>query len=142
MTGNELKMALVNTRHVVGALSPYKTRRISTYIDEHLSERCRTDQLARVAGLSPSHFSRAFHRRFGVPLQQYVQKQRVAMAQGMLMTPAPLTEIALSCGLNDQSQLCRLFRRWVGQSPGAWRRTMRGQAQRNTLLSGQSLQTP
>jgi AraC-like DNA-binding protein len=64
------------------------------------------------------------------------------MAQGMLMTPAPLTEIALSCGLNDQSQLCRLFRRWVGQSPGAWRRTMRGQAQRNTLLSGQSLQTP
>jgi AraC-like DNA-binding protein len=71
-----------------------------------------------------------------------MQKQRVAMAQGMLMTNAPLTEIALSCGLADQSQLCRLFRRWVGQSPGAWRRTMRGQAVRDTLVSGHSLQTP
>jgi AraC family transcriptional regulator len=106
---------------VMGALSPYKTQRISAYIDAHLSQRCRTDELARVAGLSPSYFSRAFHRRFGLPVQRYMQKQRVAMAQGMLMTNAPLTEIALSCGLADQSQLCRLFRRWVGQSPGAWR---------------------
>jgi AraC-like DNA-binding protein len=71
-----------------------------------------------------------------------MQKQRVAMAQGMLMTNAPLTEIALNCGLADQFQLCRLFRRWVGQSPGAWRRTMRGQAVRDTLVSGHSLQTP
>jgi AraC family transcriptional regulator len=111
---------------VIGALSQHKTQRISAYIDAHLSERCRTDELARVVGLSPSYFSHAFHRRFGLPVQRYVQKQRVAMAQGMLMTPAPLTDIALNCGLGDQSQLCRLFRRWVGQSPGAWRRTMRG----------------
>jgi AraC family transcriptional regulator len=127
---------------VMGALSPYKTQRISAYIDAHLSQRCRTDELARVADLSPSYFSRAFHRRFGLPVQRYMQKQRVAMAQGMLMTNAPLTEIALSCGLADQSQLCRLFRRWVGQSPGAWRRTMRGQAVRDTLVSGHSLQIP
>jgi AraC family transcriptional regulator len=120
---------------VVGALSPYKTQRISAYISAHLSQRCRTDKLARVAGLSASHFSRAFRKRFGLPLQQYVQKQRVAMAQGMLMTDAPLTEIALSCGLADQSHLCRIFRRQVGQSPGAWRRTMRGQAIQDTLVS-------
>jgi AraC family transcriptional regulator len=127
---------------VIGALSPHKTQRISAYIDAHLSERCRTDELARVVGLSPSYFSRAFHRRFGLPVQRYVQKQRVAMAQGMLMTPAPLTDIALNCGLGDQSQLCRLFRRWVGQSPGAWRRTMRGKAVCDPLVSSRSLQTP
>jgi AraC family transcriptional regulator len=127
---------------VMGALSPYKTRRISAYISAHLSRRCRTDELARVAGLSASYFSRAFRKRFGLAVQRYVQEQRVALAQRMLMTDAPLTEIALSCGLADQSQLCRLFRRQVGQSPGAWRRTMRGQAIRDALVSGQSLQTP
>src|ERR1700744_5490644 len=145
MTGNGLKMTLVSTRQgspacrwkagasfdgarpptesmprVVGALSAYKTQRISAYIDTHLSERCRTDELARVAGLSPSYFSRAFHKRFGLPVQRYVQKRRVAVAQSMLMTAAPLTEIALNCGMSDQSQLCKLFRRWVGQPPGAW----------------------
>jgi AraC family transcriptional regulator len=127
---------------VIGALSPYKTQRIAAYIDAHLCERCRTDKLAEVAGLSASFFSRAFHKRFGLPVQQYVQKRRVLRAQDMLMTPAPLTEIALSCGLNDQSQLCRLFRRWVGQPPGAWRRTMSGQALRDALPLGQFLQTP
>jgi AraC family transcriptional regulator len=127
---------------VIGALSPFKTHRISTYIGAHLSRRCRTDELARVVGLSASYFSRAFHKRFGLPVQRYVRKQRVALAQGMLMTDAPLTEIAFSCGLADQSELCRLFRRQVGQSPGAWRRTMRGQEARDILVSGQSLQTP
>jgi AraC family transcriptional regulator len=127
---------------VVGALSPYKTQQTSVYIGAHLSRRCRTEDLARVAGLSASYFSRAFHKRFGLPVQRYVQKQRVVMAQGMLMTNAPLTEIALSCGLSDQSQLCRLFRRQVGQSPGAWRRAMRGLALHDALVSGHSLQTP
>jgi AraC-like DNA-binding protein len=108
---------------VIGALAPYKTQRISEHIDAHLSERCRTDELACVAGLSPSDFSHAFHKRFGLPVQWYVQKQRVALAQGMLATAASLTEIALDCGLGDQSQLCRPFdagsARHLGRGPGS-----------------------
>ena len=40
----------------------------------------------------------------------------------MLSTDAPLSEIALDCGLADQAHLSRLFRRIVGETPRAWRR--------------------
>jgi AraC-like DNA-binding protein len=44
-------------------------------------------------------------------------------AQGlMLSTDKALSEIAAECGLADQSHFTRLFRRFVGESPAAWRR--------------------
>jgi AraC family transcriptional regulator len=40
----------------------------------------------------------------------------------MLQTSLPLAQIAVDCGLADQAHFNRSFRRFVGQSPGAWRR--------------------
>ena len=40
----------------------------------------------------------------------------------MLTTDEPLSQIALACGLCDQSHFTRVFRRIVGESPNAWRR--------------------
>jgi AraC-like DNA-binding protein len=56
-----------------------------------------------------------------------VIRRRVERAQGlMLSTDAPLSAIALDCGLADQAHLSRLFRRIVGESPRAWRRARLG----------------
>jgi transcriptional regulator GlxA family with amidase domain len=44
-------------------------------------------------------------------------------AQGlMLTTNTTLGQIALECGFADQAHLSRLFQRFVGESPAAWRR--------------------
>jgi AraC-like DNA-binding protein len=40
----------------------------------------------------------------------------------MLTTDAPLGQIAADCGLADQAHFSKLFRRFVGESPGVWRR--------------------
>jgi AraC family transcriptional regulator len=40
----------------------------------------------------------------------------------MLTTQEPLSQIALACGMADQAHLSKLFRRGVGETPGAWRR--------------------
>jgi AraC family transcriptional regulator len=40
----------------------------------------------------------------------------------MLESDEPLAQIAIACGLCDQSHLCRMFRRVVGVTPRAWRR--------------------
>jgi transcriptional regulator GlxA family with amidase domain len=40
----------------------------------------------------------------------------------MLQTPLPLAQIAIECGWADQAHLNKSFRRFVGESPGAWRR--------------------
>jgi AraC family transcriptional regulator len=78
--------------------------------------------LARVAGLSKGHFTRLFAKRFGSRAQLYIMRRRVAMAQALMLTDAPLSEIALSCGMSDQAHFSKQFRRVVGQSPSVWRR--------------------
>lgn len=106
-----------------GGLSPWQVRKVMCHIEAHLDRTIRNEDLAALARLNPSHFGRAFRNSFGEPPHEYVIRRRVERAQGlMLSTEASLSEIALDCGLADQSHLTRLFRRIVGESPRAWRR--------------------
>lgn len=106
-----------------GGLAPWQVRKVSFFIDAHLDQTIRNDDLAALVRLNPSHFGRAFRNSFGEPPHEYVIRRRVERAQGlMLSTTASLSEIALECGLSDQSHLTRLFRRIAGESPRAWRR--------------------
>ena len=83
-------------------------------------------ELARLLGLSPSQFCRAFKCTFGVPPRDYMLRRRIEVAQAlMLTTPAPLSAIALRCGMCDQPHFTRSFHRIVGETPYAWRRTRR-----------------
>jgi AraC-like DNA-binding protein len=106
-----------------GGLSPWQVRKVMCHIEAHLDRSIKNEDLAALVRLNPSHFGRAFRNSFGEPPHEYVIRRRVERAQGlMLSTDASLSEIALDCGLADQSHLTRLFRRVVGESPRAWRR--------------------
>ena len=110
-------------QEVRGGLSPWQIRKVTSHVEAHLGRPIRNDDLASLVRLNPSHFGRAFRNSFGEPPHEYVIRRRVERAQGlMLSTDAPLSEIALDCGLADQSHLTRLFRRIAGESPRAWRR--------------------
>lgn len=108
---------------VRGGLAPWQVRKVINHVETHLDRPIRNEDLAAIARLNPSHFGRAFRNSLGEPPHEYVIRRRVERAQGlMLSTGASLSEIALDCGLADQSHLTRLFRRAVGESPRAWRR--------------------
>jgi AraC family transcriptional regulator len=106
-----------------GGLAPWQVRRVTAHIDEHLSGCIQCEDLSALANLSLSHFMRAFRDSFGCPPHTYLMKRRMQRAQGlMLTTSTSLGQIALECGFADQSHLSRLFQRFVGESPAAWRR--------------------
>jgi len=106
-----------------GGLAPWQIRKVVNYVETHLERSFRNEDLAALVRLNPSHFGRAFRNSFGEPPHEYVIRRRVERAQGlMLSTNASLSDIALDCGLADQSHLTRLFRRIVGETPRAWRR--------------------
>lgn len=123
----EMGGTAASPEQVRGGLAPWQIHKVSSHIEAHLDQPIRNEELAALVRLNPSHFGRAFRNSFGEPPHEYVIRRRVERAQGlMLSTEASLSEIALDCGLADQSHLTRLFRRFAGESPRAWRRARIG----------------
>lgn len=106
-----------------GGLALWQVKRVESYVADNLGGRIRTTDLAAVAQLSASHFTRAFKETFGETPIDYVARQRMRYAQDLMLRSGEcLSQIALTCGHCDQSHFTRVFRRKVGMSPRAWRR--------------------
>ncbi|WP_404366591.1 helix-turn-helix domain-containing protein [Sphingomonas sp. MMS24-J45] len=107
-----------------GGLASWQVNRTLRYIDARLADPIMVETLASVAQLSTGHFCRAFKITVGETPHAFLIRQRVRRAQMlMLRTDETLSQIASACGLTDQAHLTRLFRRMVGETPLAWRRT-------------------
>ena len=106
-----------------GRLPRWQANRLVTYIEEKLDRTITSEDLTALTGISAGHFFRTFKATFGQAPFAYIASRRIERAQQMMLTTNhPLCQIALDCGLCDQSHLTRLFRRHVGTTPSEWRR--------------------
>jgi AraC-like DNA-binding protein len=106
-----------------GGLAPWQMRKIDQYLRVSLDRSVRVEELARQVSLSASYFSSAFKISFGTTPHLYIIRLRLERAKSLMLTTRDsLSQIALLCGLADQAHLSKLFRREVGDTPGAWRR--------------------
>jgi AraC family transcriptional regulator len=107
----------------VGGLSCWQINLVNAHIDAHIDSPIYIEQLAALARLSFYRFCRVFRNTFGTPPHRYVMHRRIERSKElMLTTDVPLGQIAAECGMADQAHLSKVFRRIVGESPGAWRR--------------------
>ncbi len=85
-------------------------------------EEVRQSDFATFLGMSPSTFSRMFHRELGVPFSRYVNEWRVSLAaQALAGTGRSITEIAFECGFGNLSNFNRRFREIKGMPPRQFR---------------------
>ena len=106
-----------------GGLASWQAKRVAAYVREHIGTRLMVGELAALVRVSLSHFHRRFKITFGEPPALYIMHQRMRLAQDLLVkTGAPLSHVALECGLYDQAHFSRAFRRNVGISPRVFRR--------------------
>ena len=95
---------------------------ISAYIDEHLNSDLTLDSLALRYGVSPRHLNRIFSRHFGIPLGQYLIRQRLKLcAHQLLNTDKQIKEIASDCGFKHQGYFIRQFFKHFSYLPSEYR---------------------
>ncbi|WP_232628666.1 helix-turn-helix domain-containing protein [Methylobacterium sp. Leaf118] len=103
------------------------TRQISdviAFIEADLSTDLRVADLARIAGLSPYHFSRCFQITTGLPPYAFITRRRLDRAAELLLdSRIPVASIATLVGYSDPSQFAAAFKRYKSVSPLMWRRT-------------------
>jgi transcriptional regulator GlxA family with amidase domain len=79
--------------------------------------------LARVAHVSPAHFTRTFRATFGETPHRYLQRRRVERAMSLLReTDRSVTDICFEVGFGSPGTFSRTFRDIVGRSPRAYRK--------------------
>jgi AraC family transcriptional activator FtrA len=94
------------------------------WVQEHLDENLTVNHLAARSAMSPRTFARRFLAATGTTPHQWLQRQRVQLAQRLLETSdLSIEEVAQSSGLNTAGNLRKHFNRAVYTSPQAYRRT-------------------
>lgn len=105
-----------------GGLSRLTIKTILEYIDQNIDQNLSLIDLASVAQMSASHFSRLFKQSIGQSPHQYLNQCRIEKAKKLLTQPsASISDISQQLGFSDQSQFTNLFKKSVGITPKHYR---------------------
>ena len=96
--------------------------RAKNLVDARYFEPLGVEDLARAAGLSRAHFSRAFRRAYGESPHAYLLTRRLERAAALLRaTDRLVADICFSVGLQSVGSFTTSFTRAYGVSPTAYR---------------------
>jgi AraC-like DNA-binding protein len=116
-------------RHADHAVTPWREtgtprwlHAVRDHLEAHYASDVTVEQLARIAGVSRVHLTRAFMQAFGQPPHSHLNSVRLRAAKRLLAQGQSIAETAADAGFADQSHLTRRFKASFGVTPGAWRR--------------------
>ena len=96
--------------------------KVKNYISKNYMDDLRLPQLASLAGMSSSAFSRFFKLHTGRNISEYIIDLRLGYAARMLVdTAKSISEIGFDCGFNNLSNFNRIFKKKKGCSPSEFR---------------------
>ena len=99
-----------------------RIQKVRSFIDQHYRDEIRLNQIADIAGMSSSAFSRFFKLHTGRNLSEYIIDLRLGYASRMLVDRTnSIAEIGYSCGFNNLSNFNRIFKKRKGCSPSEFR---------------------
>ena len=101
-----------------GGLRMPVMRRVDDFIHANLSKKITIVALADVAGLSPTHFARAFRETTGRPPYQYITVARLRRVEDLAKDHSlTLGKIASKAGFSTHSQMTAIMKQYWGVTP-------------------------
>lgn len=104
-------------------LGPYEQMSdVVRFISEHYNEKITVQDMAELAHLSSSQFTRRFSKLFQITPARYLTRIRVNASCTLLKrTDQDLASIATRCGFHDASHFVKQFKGLLGMTPGDYR---------------------
>ena len=97
------------------------------YIHGNFSSEISIESLARLENLSMSRYNTVFKEHFGIPPIKYIIRLRMSNACRLLeSTDMSIKQIGLLSGYDDPHFFSKLFKKYVGSSPLAYRQEKMG----------------
>lgn len=91
---------------------------ITAYIDAHVGETIKVEELADMCNMSYSYFAKSFKQYYGRSCKEYIEFMRICKAEDLLLfTDFDLSYISQETGFSDSSHLIKIFRKWKGVTP-------------------------
>lgn len=101
------------------------------YIDQNYGEKLTLEELSGHVHISKSELCRCFGRVLHTTPMEYLIQYRIQKAAGLLSdTEETVTQIAVMTGFDSAGHMGRFFRKYIGSSPGAFRK--RGEKRRDS----------
>jgi len=100
--------------------------RVLETLNEDPSRPVTVTEMARLAGMSRSHFHAVFKAATGATLMEHVARLRFGMATHLLKsTEMPIVDVCYHCGFAGMSRFYDVFLRYGNRAPAAFRKHAR-----------------
>lgn len=111
-----------------------KMKKALRYIDAHLSDDLRLEDVASHVYLSPYYFSKLFKKYHGIGFNAWVNQQRMASARELLChSDWSIASIARNLGFSQTSYFCKVFRQTYQVTPQVYRQQVSDNAAMETV---------
>ncbi len=93
-----------------------------TFISDHSDDELSLAAVAKTVNMSATYFSGKFKEATGINFVDYVARTRIEKARLLFLDPSRrVSEVAFEVGFQSLSQFNRTFKKFVGESPSAYR---------------------
>ena len=99
--------------------------RLRAFLDAHLFERVTIAAAAAEIGVAPTQLARSFSDTFAIAPHAYLVGRRLEAARDRILEGRALADVAAEVGFADQAHMSRRFVRYMGTTPGRFRRNGR-----------------
>lgn len=101
-----------------------RLRLVKEHIEQHFTEPLRLEELAAISNMSTTNFRREWKKQYTQSPLQYRDNIRLYYAKEYLNNGYyTISEIAEKCGFDDTSYFVRFFKKHVGITPGAFKKS-------------------
>ncbi|MFY1828397.1 helix-turn-helix transcriptional regulator [Myxococcus fulvus] len=99
-----------------------RLRRARDLMDREFDSPLTVESVARVAAMSPAHFSRRFRKEYGESPYAYLMTRRIERAMALLRRgDQSVTDVCMAVGCSSLGSFSASFTRLVGMPPSDYR---------------------